>query len=118
MTNINDWLDTWTGECCSGGGGGGDTEYVEVAFQLADGLAGAEVYGFFVYDYGQEGEYVASMFSIESGTITVHVPLYKGSGGVYAKTFDNSNCWFEGSNISEWGEITGGGTVIIHENTD
>ena len=98
-----------------GGGGGGDTEYVEVTFQLEEGLTGATVYGFFIFDYGQEGEYSEPYFSIESGTTTVYVPLYKGNGCVYAKSYAGNNCWFEGSNISEYGEITGSDTVTIHE---
>lgn len=101
-----------------GGGGGGETEYVEVTFQLEEGLAGAFVYGFFIFDYGQEGEYFSPYFGIESGTTTVHVPLYKGNGCVYAMTGGGSNCWFEGSNISEYGVITGSDTVTIHKVTD
>lgn len=37
MTNISDWLDTWTGECCTGDGGGGDFSVANVTFVIGSG---------------------------------------------------------------------------------
>lgn len=94
------------------GGGGGDFEAVEMTLQLEDGLASAYINGFFIFNYGQEDEYSSADITVTAES-TVHCVMYKGSGAISGSDF-----WFEGDNISEGGTFTGGGTVIIHENTD
>lgn len=43
MTNISDWLDTWTG-CCTGGGGGGDSDFdtAKITFNIGSGVGSLE----------------------------------------------------------------------------
>ena len=94
------------------GGGGGDFEAVEMTFQLEEGLSSAFINGFFIFNYGQEDEYCNADYTVTTES-TVHCVMYKGSGVIFG-----SGLWFEGDNIEESGTFTGGGTVIIHENTD
>lgn len=96
----------------AGGGGGGDFEAVEITFQLEAGLSTAYLYGFFIFNYGQEDEYSSADITVTAES-TVHCVMYKGSGTIFG-----TSVWFEGDNISESGTFTGGGTVIIHENSD
>ena len=83
-----------------------------LTFQLEEGLSEANLSGFFIFNYGQEDEYSSATFTV-SAESTVHCVMYKGFGEIYGTGF-----WFEGDNIAEYGGFTGGGTVIIHENTD
>lgn len=93
-------------------GGGGDFEWVEMTFQLEAGLSEVLIYGFFLHDPG-ENEYVTSDITVMSSPMTLYAIMYKGKGVISSNGY-----WFEGDNIAEWGEYTGGGTVTIHENSD
>lgn len=101
-----------------GGGGGDDFEIVELSFSLESGIEGAVIYGQFIFDYGLETEHVESSFTIESGTVTTHAMVYKGSGSIIGRDYDGNFCWFEGDNISEAGYYSAGGSVVIHAITD
>lgn len=41
MTNIPNWLETWTGECCAGGGGG-DFDTAKITFNIGSGVGSLE----------------------------------------------------------------------------
>lgn len=104
----------------SGGGGGDDSdlEIVELSFSLASGIEGAVIYGQFIFDYGLETEHIESYFSIESGTVTTHAMVYKGSGSINGRSFNGDYCRFEGDNISEAGYYSAGGSVVINVVSD
>ena len=94
------------------GGGGGDFEWAEMTLQLEAGLSEVEIYGFFLNDPG-ESEYISSDCTVRSSPVTLYAIMYKGNGVISSRGY-----WFEGDNITEYGEYTGGGTVTIHENSD
>ena len=110
--------DEKTGTVYPFGGGDSDLEIVELTFSLASGVSGAIIYGQFIFDYGLESEHVESYFSIESGTVTTHAMLYKGSGSINGRDFDGNYCSFEGDNITEGGTYSAGGSVVIHAVSD
>lgn len=99
-------------------GGDSDLEIVELSFSLASGIEGAVIYGQFIFDYGLESEHIESYFSIESGTVTTHAMVYKGSGSINGRDFDGNYCRFEGDNISEAGYYSAGGSVVINVVSD
>lgn len=106
--------DETTGTVYPFGGGDTDLEIVELSFSLASGIEGAVIYGQFIFDYGLETEHVESHFSIESGTVTTHAMVYKGSGSINGRDYDGNYCRFEGDNISEAGYYSAGGSVVIN----
>lgn len=101
-----------------GGGGDDDFEVVELSFSLASGIDGAVIYGQFIFDYGLETEHIESYFTIESGTVTTHAMLYKGSGSINGRDYDGNHCRFDGDNITEGGTYSAGGSVVINVVSD
>lgn len=62
MTNITEWLDTWTGECCTGGGGGsGDYKVVNVT------VTGDQYGSFSVDAYTNDMGFYPGFFALADG---------------------------------------------------